>query len=187
VHALRLHTRRHQINRLLAIRSLFVEFIAFYADSIYSGKPTGIWRGNLALSVAPRLCRKGGHFCPPFAAFYRSNHYRLRNFGGVNMSQTENPVIPFAPGTSSNGSDQLDKAGRSIINLLHKAAGAAEQNSQHALDMAQNLSHQLVAAEQRITDLEGEVERHRERAERAEQWLHRVYTEIEDRFVRPAA
>ena len=68
-----------------------------------------------------------------------------------------------------------------------KQPGRAEQNSQHALDMAQNLSHQLVAAEQRITDLEGEVERHRERAERAEQWLHRVYTEIEDRFVRRAS
>jgi hypothetical protein len=44
-----------------------------------------------------------------------------------------------------------------------------------------------LAAEQRITDLEGELERNRERAERAEQWLHRVYTEIEDRFVRRAS
>jgi hypothetical protein len=50
--------------------------------------------------------------------------------------------------------------------------------------MAQKLSHQLRAAEQRIADLEGEVERHRDRAERAEQWLHKVYTEIEDRFLR---
>jgi hypothetical protein len=106
---------------------------------------------------------------------------------GVDMSQTENPVVPFAPtdkGTSSNGGDQLDKAGQSILNLLHKAAGLAEKNSQHALDMAQKLSHQLRAVEQRIADLEGEVERHRDRAERAEQWLHKVYTEIEDRFLR---
>ena len=96
------------------------------------------------------------------------------------MSQTENPVVPFAPtdkGTSSNGGDQLDKAGQSILNLLHKAAGLAE-------NMAQKLSHQLRAAEQRITDLEAEVERHRDRAERAEQWLHKVYTEIEGRFLR---
>jgi TolA-binding protein len=50
--------------------------------------------------------------------------------------------------------------------------------------MAQKLSHQLRAAEQRITDLEGEVERHRDRAERAEQRLHKVYTEIEGRFLR---
>jgi uncharacterized NAD(P)/FAD-binding protein YdhS len=100
------------------------------------------------------------------------------------MSQTENPVIPFAPGASSRSGDQLDKAGRSILNLLHKAAGAAEQNSQHALDIAQQLSDQLRAAEQRITDLEAQVESHRDRAERAEQWLHRVYSEIEERFLR---
>jgi replicative DNA helicase len=100
------------------------------------------------------------------------------------MSQTDNPVVPFAPTDKGNGGDQLDKAGHSILNLLHQAAGAAEKNSQHALDMAQKLSHQLRAAEQRIADLEAEAERHRDRAERAEQWLHRVYTEIEERFLR---
>ena len=34
-------------------------------------------------------------------------------------------------------------AGQSIVQLLHKAAGFAEANSRHALDMAQKLSHQL--------------------------------------------
>ena len=97
------------------------------------------------------------------------------------MSQTENSVVPFAP--TDKGNDQLDKAGQSILNLLHKAAGVAEKNSQQALDMAQKLSHQLRAAEQRIADLEAEAERHRDRAERAEQWLHKVYTEIEERFL----
>src|SRR5271169_865620 len=96
----------------------------------------------------------------------------------VNM--TENPVVPFAA-----SGDRLDKAGQSILNLLHKAAGVAEKNSQHALDMAQKLSHQLTAAEQRIADLEAEAERHRDRAERAEQWLHKVYAEIEERFRPP--
>ena len=98
------------------------------------------------------------------------------------MSQTEKSVIPFAP--MDKGNDQLDKAGRSILNLLHKAAGVAEQNSQHALDIAQQLSHQLRAAEQRIADLEAEANGHRDRAERAEQWLHKVYSEIEERFLR---
>jgi hypothetical protein len=32
--------------------------------------------------------------------------------------------------------------------------------------------------------LEAEVTAYRDRAERAEQWLHRVYLEIEDRFLR---
>jgi hypothetical protein len=98
------------------------------------------------------------------------------------MSQTDNSVIPFAP--TDKGNDQLDKAGHSILNLLQKASGVAEKNSQQALDMAQKLSHQLRAAEQHIADLEAEAATHRDRAERAEQWLHTVYTEIEERFLR---
>ena len=98
-------------------------------------------------------------------------------------------VIPFAPAAknaASGGADQLDKAGQTILGLLHKAAGVAEANSQHAIEMAQKLSHQLRAAEDRIAELEAEVGMYQEKADRAEQWLHRVYTEIEDRFLREA-
>ena len=99
----------------------------------------------------------------------------------------ETDVIPFAraaKGSAPNGAYQLDKAGQTILRLLHKAAGVAEENSRHALETAQKLSHQLRAAEDRIAELEAEVTAYRDRAERAEQWLHRVYTEIEDRFLR---
>jgi hypothetical protein len=65
-----------------------------------------------------------------------------------------------------------------------KQAGVAEENSRHALDMAQRISHQLRAAENRVSELEAEVEAYRNRAERAEQRFHKVYTEIEDRFLR---
>ena len=96
-----------------------------------------------------------------------------------------NSVVPFAlKNAVSNDADQLDKAGQTILKLLHKAAGVAEANSQHALEMAQKLSHQLRAAENRIAELEGEVQLYQEKSDRAEQWLHRVYTEIEDRFLR---
>jgi uncharacterized coiled-coil protein SlyX len=44
-------------------------------------------------------------------------------------------------------------------------------------------SHQLHAAEDRIAELEAEVTAYQERVDRAEQSLHRVYTEIEDRFL----
>ena len=71
-----------------------------------------------------------------------------------------------------------------ILELLHKAAGVAEANSQHAVEMAQQISHQLRAAEDRIAELEADVGMYRERSERAEQWLHTVYTEIENRFLR---
>jgi hypothetical protein len=99
----------------------------------------------------------------------------------------QSSVIPFTPAarsTAPDGADELDKAGQTILGLLHKAAGVAEANSQHALDMAQKLSHQLRASEDRIAELEAEVGVYQERAERAEQWLHRVYTEIENRFLR---
>jgi DNA repair exonuclease SbcCD ATPase subunit len=88
--------------------------------------------------------------------------------------------------TDHNSGDQLEKAGQSILRLLHKAAGVAEENSPHALDMPQKLSHQLRAAENRLAELEAEVEAYRDRAERAERWLHRVYSEIEERFLHQA-
>jgi hypothetical protein len=59
-----------------------------------------------------------------------------------------------------------------------------EENSRHALEMAQKLADQVRGAQDRVAELEAEVDTYRERAERAEQWLHRVYTEIEDRFLR---
>jgi hypothetical protein len=86
--------------------------------------------------------------------------------------------------TRHDGVDQLDRAGQTILKLLHKAAGVAEQNSRHAVDMAQKLSHQLRAAEDRIAELEAEVGLYREKSDRAEQWLHKVYTEIEERLIR---
>ena len=93
-------------------------------------------------------------------------------------------VVPFAPkNAASNDADQLDRAGQTILQLLHKAAGVAEENSRYALDMAQKLSHQLRAAEDRVAELEAEVQLYRDKADRAEQWLHKVYTEIEDRFL----
>ena len=50
--------------------------------------------------------------------------------------------------------------------------------------MAQKLSHHLHAAEDRIAELEAEVGMYQDKADRAEQWLHRVYTELENRFLR---
>jgi hypothetical protein len=96
-------------------------------------------------------------------------------------------VIPFAPAfenAAADRSDQLDRAGQTILQMLHNAANLAEANSQHALDMAQKLSHQLRAAEARIAELEAEGQTYQQRAERAEQWLHRVYSEIQDRFLK---
>jgi hypothetical protein len=114
---------------------------------------------------------------------------REREMGSQARGDDSESVIPFTPAarsTAPDGIDQVDKAGQTILGLLHKAAGVAEANSQHALDMAQKLSHQLRAAEDRIAELEAEVGMYQDKADRAEQWLHKVYTEIEDRFLRDA-
>lgn len=96
---------------------------------------------------------------------------------------------PYAPkkNSGSGKADQLDLAGQSILRLLHKAAGVAEENSRHALGVAEQLSQQLRAAEGRLAEMEAEIVTQRTRADRAEEWLHKVYTEIEERFLRQRA
>jgi uncharacterized protein YlxW (UPF0749 family) len=100
--------------------------------------------------------------------------------------QTMSPeIVQFSRSPAGQGdSSQLDAAGQSILQLLHKAADFAEQNSRHAVDTAQRLSQQLRASEQRIAELEAEVQAYQQRADRAEQWLHKVHAEIESRFLR---
>jgi hypothetical protein len=109
--------------------------------------------------------------------------------GQTGGSDFESEVVPFERTERTSATDdgnQLDKAGQTILQMLHRAAGVAEENSRHALETAQRLSHQLRAAENRVAGLEAEMGACQERAERAEQWLHRVYTEIEDRFLQPS-
>jgi TolA-binding protein len=102
-------------------------------------------------------------------------------------TQVQETVIPLAAAstsTASGNADQLDRTGQTILQLLNKAAGVAEENSRNAIEMAQRLSHKLREAEGRIAELEAQAAAYQEQAERAEQWLHRVYTEIEERFLR---
>jgi hypothetical protein len=76
----------------------------------------------------------------------------------------------------------LDRAGQAACELVQRAAGVAEEQAQLALAAAHKLSLQLRAAEDQIADLMTEVRHHRDRADRAEKWLHRIATEIENNF-----
>ena len=104
------------------------------------------------------------------------------------FSQTDDDsAIPFTAKTKSaplQGQDQLDLAGQAILSLLDKAARAAEASTRRAVETAQELSGQLRAAENRIAELEAENHLYRERSERAEEWLRRIYSEIQDNLVR---
>jgi hypothetical protein len=91
---------------------------------------------------------------------------------------------PFTESPTSSKNDQLDVAGQTILGLLHKAASAAEANSRYAIETEQKLSEQLRAAENRIAELEAENQLYRDRSERAEEWLRRIYSEIQGRFIR---
>jgi predicted nucleic acid-binding Zn-ribbon protein len=98
-------------------------------------------------------------------------------------------VVPFvrADGEAALNSNQLDQAGQAILELVGRAAEVAEGRGRQAMDRAQKLSHQLHAAEDRIKQLEAEVTSHQEKADLAERWLHRIYTEIENRFLNQEA
>jgi hypothetical protein len=101
-----------------------------------------------------------------------------------NQSESDSAISHNRDCAASNDGSQLDSAGQAILKLLHKAAGVAEANSRHALETAQNLSRQLREAENRIAELEGESQVYRQKAEHAEQWLHKISTEIEERLIR---
>jgi hypothetical protein len=65
---------------------------------------------------------------------------------------TEETVVPFGPAATPRNTDQLDGAGQTILQLLNKAAGIAEENSRYTTEMAQRLSGKLRAAEGRIAE-----------------------------------
>ena len=85
-------------------------------------------------------------------------------------------------GDDSKNIEPVDQAGQSILDLLHKAADTADQNTRQAVEAAQRLAQQLQAARDRVAQLESELAAYRERAERSESWLDKIRTEIEQQF-----
>jgi hypothetical protein len=99
-------------------------------------------------------------------------------------------VSLFAPAPKherTDVSDPLDQAGQTVLGMLQQAAVAASENCQQALDVAQKLSLQLRAAEDRIKDLEADVQHYQERAARGEEWLLHIAKDIELKFLDPNA
>ncbi len=98
-------------------------------------------------------------------------------------------VIPFAPAPREqrqnerqNEGDPIDRSGQAIVGMLQEAVDVAKQNCERAMDIAHKLSLQLRAAEDRIAQLEGDIRHYQDRAARAEKWMNRIQSEIEDRF-----
>jgi hypothetical protein len=100
------------------------------------------------------------------------------------QSQLEN-IVPFAPAPREHErpvADALDDAGQTVMAMLQQAAVTAKENCGRALGVAHGLSLQLRTAEDRIRDLEADLQHFQDRALRAENWLRRISQEIENRF-----
>jgi hypothetical protein len=102
-------------------------------------------------------------------------------YGQAIELKTFEPIHTESEGNHLGKRDQLDSAGQAILSLLHTAADETETDSRRSLETAQKLSHQLHAAQDRVAELEAEIRLYREKAERAERWLSRISTQIEDR------
>ena len=98
-------------------------------------------------------------------------------------------VLQFAPKekTPRNPGDELDQAGQAIVGLLQQAANLSNDQCERAMSLAHKLSIQLRAAEDRNKHLQVERDQLQNRAERAEEWLKRVYHEIEEKLISPRA
>src|SRR5262249_15827889 len=103
-----------------------------------------------------------------------------------NRADTPEQVIEFAPkgGPPSHGT-LVEEAGEAIIAKLQKAADLSNENCDRAMKLAHKLSMELRAAEDRINQLEAEIELLRDGAVRGERWLKIIKKEIEEKLIAP--
>jgi methyl-accepting chemotaxis protein len=103
----------------------------------------------------------------------------------MSANDYDTSVVRFTPRHAEvdQSDNQVDQVGAALLELVDKAAEVAESNNRQAMERARRLANDLRVAEETIRQLEGEMAGIQERADRAEEWMHRVYTEIETRFL----
>jgi hypothetical protein len=76
-----------------------------------------------------------------------------------NGADTTEQVVKFAPKEKQRGEGSpLDEAGQAIVAKIQKAAELSNENCDRAMRLAHKLSMELRAAEDRINQLEAEVQ-----------------------------
>ncbi len=101
-------------------------------------------------------------------------------------ADTPEQVLKFVPKERPRSYAPLvEEAGEAIIAKIQKAADLSNENCDRAMKLAHKLSMQLRAAEERINQLEAEVELFRDRAACAERWLQTIQKEIEQKLIAP--
>jgi predicted nucleic acid-binding Zn-ribbon protein len=103
-------------------------------------------------------------------------------------SDTPESVRKFAPKRKlRNDSHPTDQAGEALIAMLQEAAKLSNENRERLMDFVHDLSKQLQAAQDRINQLQYDVEHFRGRAAGAEKWLELIQKEIEETLISPMA
>jgi hypothetical protein len=98
-----------------------------------------------------------------------------------------NKSFKFAPrGQPRSYDTPVEEAGEAIVAKIRRAAELANETCDRAMKLAHKLSLELRAAEDRINQLEAEVQLFRDRAARAEGWLQTIYKEIEEKLIAPS-
>ena len=100
----------------------------------------------------------------------------------VQTSETR-AVVAFGPKKGRPDSAMMtDDAGQHVIALVQKASDMAKADCQRAIDLADRVSSELRAAEERARAFEQEANYFRDRAARAEEWLARIEGEVQQAF-----
>src|SRR5262245_7281088 len=102
-----------------------------------------------------------------------------------NGADTPEQVVKFEPKARPRTYDAVEESGQAIIAKIQRAAELTNENCDRAMRLAHKLSMELRAAEDRINQLESEVQLFRERAARAEGWLQTIHKEIEEKLIAP--
>jgi hypothetical protein len=108
----------------------------------------------------------------------------------INQGSIDGPeqVLEFAPKKKGRiDGDPLEQSGLAIVAMLQKAADLSNDARERAEAVADELSRDLRAAEDRINQLATEIEYFQNRAVRAETWLQLIRKEIEEKLIAPRA
>ena len=135
---------------------------------------------------AIRRQRQGdGHARPPGGSSPRKVESSATDQRSID---TPKAVLEFASKQKprSDG-DPMDQSGSAIVAMLQAVADLTNDDCGRAMAMADELSLQLRAAQDRIDQLASEVEHFQDRAVRAETWLQLIQREIEEKLIAPTA
>jgi cell fate (sporulation/competence/biofilm development) regulator YmcA (YheA/YmcA/DUF963 family) len=81
--------------------------------------------------------------------------------------------------------DPIDEAGQALVAMLRQANQRAVEARDYAIGFANQTAAQLQAVEDRIKDLEAEINHYRARTTNAEEWMQRIQHEIKAVLLKP--